>query len=64
MPQGFLFNSPNWAAKCTDTPREVCGFALAHSNSDRVEAADRRSDLFERDRALMQQWADYLAATA
>ena len=30
----------------------------------RVEAAYRRSDLFERRRKLMQQWADYLSATA
>ena len=28
----------------------------------RGEAAYRRSDLFERHRTLMQQWADYLAA--
>jgi len=35
---------------------------LAHVNSDRVEAAYRRSDLFERRRALMQNWDDYVAA--
>ncbi len=44
------------------TPRERS--ALAHVNRDRVEAAYRRSDLFERRRTLMQQWADYLTATA
>ena len=43
-------------------PREVCELALAHVNGDRVEAAYWRSDLFERRRTLMQQWADYLAA--
>ena len=43
---------------------EVCELALAHVNNDRTEAAYRRSDLFERRRTLMQQWADYLAATA
>ena len=37
---------------------------MAHVNNDRVEAAYRRSDLFERRRTLMQQWADNLAATA
>ena len=40
-----------------------CELALAHANSDRVEAAYRRTDLFERRRTLMQQWADYLAHT-
>ena len=42
-------------------PREVCELALAHVNSDRVEAAYRRSDLFERRRELMQNWATYIA---
>ena len=50
----------DWAAECTEAPREVCELALAHVNSDRVEAAYRRSDLFDRRRTLMQQWADYL----
>ena len=35
--------------------------ALAHVNSDRVEAAYRRSDLFEKRRALMDDWAGYIA---
>ena len=33
-------------------------------NRDRVEAACMRTDLFERRRVLMQQWADFVAATA
>ncbi len=43
-------------------PCEVCELALTHVNNDRVEAAYRRSDLFERRRTLMQQWADYVVA--
>ena len=38
--------------------------ALAHVNRDYIEAAYMRTDLFERRRVLMQQWADYVAATA
>ena len=53
-----------YRGECTDAPREVCEVALAPVNRDRVEAAYRRSDLFNRRRTLMQQWADYLAATA
>ena len=64
VPHGFRSSFRDWAAECTEAPREVCELALAHVNSDRVEAAYRRSDLFERRRSLMQQWADYLAATA
>ena len=60
---GFRSSFRDWAAECTDAPREVCELALAHVNSDRVEAAYRRSDLFERRRILMQQWADYVAGT-
>ncbi|MDE0450246.1 MAG: site-specific integrase [Gammaproteobacteria bacterium] len=62
VPHGFRSSFRDWAAECTDTPREVCELALAHVNRDRVEAAYRRSDLFERRRALMQQWADYISA--
>ncbi|MDE0658708.1 MAG: site-specific integrase [Gammaproteobacteria bacterium] len=60
---GFRSSFRDWAAECTDAPREVCELALAHVNSDRVEAAYRRSDLFEHRRKLMQQWADYVAGT-
>ena len=45
-------------------PREACELALAHVNSDRVEAAYRRSDLFERRRALCRTGLNYLAVTA
>ena len=64
VPHGFRSSFRDWAAERTDVPREVCELALAHVNSDRVEAAYRRSDLFERRRQLMQDWSDYLAAKA
>ena len=60
VPHGFRSSFRDWAAECSDAPREVCELALAHVNNDRVEAAYRRSDLFERRRTLMQEWADYL----
>ena len=62
VPHGMRSSFRDWAAECTDAPREVCELALAHINSDRVEAAYRRSDLFERRRALMHEWAAYLMA--
>ena len=58
---GFRSSFPDWAAERTDAPREVCEIALAHVNTDRVEAAYRRTDLFERRTALMQQCAEYVA---
>ncbi len=63
VPHGFRSSFRDWAAECSDAPREVCELALAHVNSDRVEAAYRRSDLFERRRQLMDDWSDYTAGT-
>ena len=64
VPHGFRSSFRDWAAECSDTPREVCELALAHVNSDRVEAAYRRSDLFDKRRELMEAWADYLGVSA
>ena len=61
VPHGFRSSFRDWAAECTDAPREVCELALAHVNSDHVEAAYRRSDLFDRRRVLMNDWAAYVA---
>ena len=44
----------------TDHPQEVIEAALAHVVRNRVEAAYARSDLFERRRTLMDEWARYL----
>ncbi|WP_420611900.1 tyrosine-type recombinase/integrase [Candidatus Spongiisocius sp.] len=60
VPHGYRSSFRDWAAELTDTPREICELALAHVNSDRVEAAYRRSDLFDHRRQLMQRWANYL----
>ena len=62
VPHGFRSSFRDWAAECSDAPRDVCELALAHVNSDRVEAAYRRSDLFEKRRDLMEDWSKYVAA--
>ena len=51
---------PRQAAERTDHPREVVEAALAHVVGNRTEAAYARSDLFERRRHLMSDWAAYL----
>ncbi len=58
---GFRSSFRDWCAECSNAPREVSELALAHVNSDRVEAAYMRTDLFERRRGLMQSWADYVS---
>ena len=57
---GFRSSFKNWAMEQTDTPWAVSEAALAHVLGNSTEQAYARSDLFERRRALMQQWADYL----
>ena len=56
---GFRSTFRDWAAECTRYPREVAEAALAHVLEDKVEAAYRRGDLFEKRRILMADWAKY-----
>ena len=58
---GFRSSFKNWTLEQTDTPWAVSEAALAHFLGNATEQAYARSDLFERRRALMQLWADYLA---
>ena len=60
VPHGFRSSFRDWAAERTDHPREVIEAALAHVVQNKVEAAYARSDLFERRRQLMDEWADYV----
>ena len=64
VPHGFRSTFRDWAGEETDHPREVIEAALAHVVRNRVEAAYARSDLFERRRLLMDDWACYLRPTA
>ena len=60
VPHGFRSTFRDWAAERTNHPREVVEAALAHVVQNKVEAAYARSDLFERRRRLMDEWADYV----
>jgi integrase len=59
VPHGFRSAFRDWAAESTGFAREVAEAALAHTVADRVEAAYRRGDLFEKRRQLMQDWAAF-----
>jgi integrase len=54
---GFRSTFRDWANENTLYPREVCELALAHDERDQTEAAYSRSDLLEKRRALMIDWA-------
>jgi integrase len=59
---GFRSTFRDWAAECTNFPAEVVEMALAHVIEDKTEAAYRRSDLFDKRRQLMNDWAIFCAA--
>jgi integrase len=61
---GFLSTFRDWAAERTGVAAEVAEAALAHTVANKVEAAYRRSDLFEKRRALMQQWGSFCGQQA
>lgn len=61
---GFRSTFRDWAAECTSYPAEVAEMALAHAVGNAVEAAYRRGDLFEKRRAMMGDWATFLAKPA
>jgi integrase len=61
VPHGFRSTFRDWAAERTNYPRDVAEMALAHAISDKVEAAYRRGDLFEKRRLMMADWAAFLA---
>jgi integrase len=56
---GFRSSFRMWCAEATAYPREVAEAALAHVIDDKTEAAYQRSDLFERRRKLMAEWAAF-----
>lgn len=59
---GFRSAFSDWCAEQTNFPAEVREMALAHALGDKVEAAYRRGDLFEKRRQLAEAWARYCAA--
>lgn len=56
---GFRSSFRDWCAEATDHSREVAEAALAHTVGDKVEAAYRRGDLFEKRRKLMEEWTAF-----
>ncbi|MEY4966567.1 MAG: hypothetical protein RL274_2150 [Pseudomonadota bacterium] len=60
---GFRSTFRDWAAEQTNFPRDVAEMAIAHAVGDKVEAAYRRGDLFEKRRGLAKAWATYCGAS-
>ncbi len=54
---GFQSTFRDWAAETTESRSEIVEMALAHTIGNKVEAAYRRGDLFEKHKQLMDDWA-------
>ena len=57
---GFRSSFREWVSEASTYSAELGESALAHINSNKVEAAYQRSDLLKKREAMMQDWADYL----
>ena len=59
---GFRASFRSWASEKTNAPHAVMKLCLSHAVGDAVERAYARSDLLDKRRRLMDQWAAYLTA--
>lgn len=56
---GFRSSFRDWVSEKTNYDSATAEAALAHVIGDRIEAAYRRGDLFEKRRSMMQDWARF-----
>jgi integrase len=61
---GFRSCFAQWAAERTNYSYEIRETALAHNVGSAIERSYQRSDLLDRRRRLMEDWADFCAGTA
>ena len=61
---GFRSTFRDWAAERTSFPPELAELSLAHSVGSDVERAYRRTDLFDKRRRLMEEWAEFCSRRA
>jgi hypothetical protein len=60
VPHGFRSTFRDWAAEQTNYPDEIRKAASGHAVGDAVKEAYQRTDLLEKRRHLMIEWANFL----
>ncbi len=60
VPHGFRSTFRDWAAEQTNYSDEIRKAASGHTIGDRVKEAYQRTDLLEKRRLLMNEWASFL----
>jgi integrase len=64
VPHGLRSSFRDWAASLPDYPAEMVELALAHQVGNEVERAYRRTDMLEKRRHMMEDWAAFLTGPA
>jgi integrase len=64
VPHGFRSTFRDWAAEKTAYPDEIRKAASGHTVGDAVQKAYQRTDLLEKRRELMNDWAKFVCAKA
>ena len=62
VPHGFRATFSSWCASSTAYPSDVREMALAHAIGDATVKAYQRSDLFQKRRNLMMDWAKFVCS--
>ena len=60
VPHGFRSTFRDWAAELTIYPDEIRKVASLHTVGDAVKDAYQRTDLLEKRRCLMNDWANFI----
>jgi integrase len=61
---GFRSSFRDWCGEATNTLREIAEACLAHTLTNKVEAAYARTDYFEKRRDVMNRWAAFCYGNA
>jgi integrase len=62
VPHGFRSTFRDWGAEQTSFPDDIRKAASGHTVGDAVQQAYQRTDLLEKRRVMMNQWANYIDA--
>jgi hypothetical protein len=60
VPHGFRSTFRDWSAEMTKYPDDIRKVATMHEIGDAVQQAYQRTDLLEKRRRLMIEWAKFL----
>lgn len=62
VPHGFRSTFRDWCSERTAYPNDVAEMALAHAIGNKVEAAYRRGELFDKRTKMMADWSRFIDA--